>query len=85
MTKLTMEEAIGQALRNVEVLAAIQVQGDYIVFGTGYEVPIKGCATYKGVLAWSLELSQKDWITPAMLHRFAEVACGANGLDYPKI
>ena len=85
MPKLTMEEAIGEALRSVEALAAIQVTGDYITFGTGYEVPIEGCSTYKGVLAWSLELSQKDWITPAMLHRFAEVACQANGLDCPKV
>ena len=85
MARITMEEAIGQALRNAEELAAIHVEGDYIIFGNGFAVPVEGCRTYKGILAWSLLLSQKNWITPAMLQRFAEVALKTTGLDYPQV
>jgi hypothetical protein len=61
------------------------VDGDFIVFDTGagvqpYEIPLAECSAYPDILGWMCHMTEKQWMTPETLARFALLACDHHGL-----
>ncbi len=69
-----------------ELNSTIFVEGDFIIVNVvdDYAVPIKDCSTYEGILNWTLQLSEKTWMSRELLRHFMSVALRASGLDYPQ-
>lgn len=56
-----------------------------LIHGKGsqpYDIPMASLATHENVLAWTLHLSKKGWMTPRRLQVFIETVASANGWQY---
>ncbi len=65
----------------------IKIIDGYIVINKGfdYNIPIAGCATYKQILGWSLQVGEKTWADKELVLRFITVALREAKLDYPGV
>lgn len=54
----------------------VVIDGDYIVIKdpVEYEIPLSDCSTPEKILRWVKHLSEKQWVTNSLLHRFIVVA-----------
>ena len=67
-----------------ELSELCRIQGDEIVFGRGdgyYAISLATCASAEAILFWVLYLSQKSWVTPDILDRFAGLAADHYGIS----
>lgn len=46
-----------------------------------YEIEIARCDSHAKILAWLVQLSEKTWISPAVMRRFAWLAAKEHGLE----
>jgi len=69
-----------------ELNETIYPEGDLIIVNvaTRYEVPVEECSSYEGILNWTLQLSEKTWMSRELLRHFMLVALRATKLDYPR-
>ena len=67
-----------------EVNKSCRIQGNEVVFGHDegfYAIRLAECSTHESILFWVLHLSEKIWVTPGILARFAELAASHHGLS----
>lgn len=69
-----IEIAIGEDGENVALLNWHGPQS--------YDIPMSSLSTHKDVLAWTLHLAKKQWMTPRRLQIFIETVAAANGWPY---
>lgn len=50
-----------------------------------YNIPINNCNDYKSIMAWVIQLLEKDWITTNNLIDFIEIALKESDLKRPRI
>lgn len=76
-------EAYKKEQAELEVI--VSIQGDYITITKGgvYDIPLAGCDTYKKIVAWTIQLTDKSWMSAQIVNRFVKLALEAHNLDYP--
>jgi ABC-type oligopeptide transport system substrate-binding subunit len=62
--------------REKALYKAIHKEGDYIVLDGYYEIPIADCNTHAKVCSWIAHLTEKNWVTTAMIHRLIVLTVG---------
>ena len=53
--------------------------------GNAYQVPINNLKDERAILAWTLHLSEKTWMTTTALRRFMSLACQPAGIKRPTV
>ncbi|HED2522681.1 TPA: hypothetical protein R4Y92_001419 [Klebsiella aerogenes] len=48
--------------------------------GREYDISLKTCATGPQILSWAFQLTNKEWVTTEMLHRFIQLAAENAGI-----
>jgi len=60
---------------------ALDKRGNIVIdIGSPYRIELSRCNTHEKIVDWVLHLSEKVWITPAIIQRFIELAAQENGL-----
>ncbi len=80
------EDGFDRYRRHVEELARIvTVKDGHIVVYVNYEynIPISHCDTHAKILGWAHHLTEKTWMSTAILRYFIQVACRESGLALP--
>lgn len=63
----------------------VYVQDGNIVVNVEYEydIEISSCSSYARILGWVQQLLTKNWITPAILEEFIQIALREANLEEP--
>lgn len=83
---MDMNELLEQhRAHQAELERIVTIQEGYIVINVRYEynIALERCKTHADILGWTFQLSEKTWMTPALLRHFIKVATEANGLRVP--
>jgi len=70
-----------------ELEALVSIQGDHITIkkGGGYDIPLASCDTHERIVAWTIQLTDKTWMTAQIVNRFVKLALKAHNLGYPTV
>jgi len=81
----SMAELEEEYIRHVAELNRVcRIDNGYIILKIGevdaYEIEISRCDTCEKIVWWVYQLSEKDWMTLAVLRHFIDLACSYHGL-----
>lgn len=78
-----VDELWAEMVAHEERLAKqVYVKDNFIIIAVEYEYPIElaRCDTHEKILAWVVQLSDKNWMDPEVLQRFVYLAAQKHGL-----
>lgn len=59
-------------------MSIVRVEGGYVILNDGrmwdYDIPLRELQTEHGLQQWIDHLSEKNWVTPFMLHEVRRIA-----------
>lgn len=82
-------DALSEAYKaeQAELEALVSIKGEYITIqkGGGYNIPLAGCDTHERITAWTIQLTDKSWMSAQIVNRFVKLALEARKLGYPTV
>jgi len=70
-----------------ELEELVSIQGDCIIIqkGGGYDIFLAECDTHERILAWTIQLTDKSWMSAQIVNRFVRLALDTHKLRYPTV
>lgn len=59
--------------------------GDIVFEETGYYISLGSVTSWEDIVGWSLQLSEKTWVTRDLIRRFIQIAMEQNDLSRPSL
>lgn len=82
-------EALFEAYKaeQAELDALVSIQGDHITIqkGGGYDIPLAECDSHERIVAWTIQLTDKSWMSAQIVNRFVKLALNEHKLGYPAV